>query len=333
MTSTLKNKQPSFFTRTEVNHFAGEYQDGDALTVRAICEVDAYLYVFYQQADGKTFKIFPNGIQPQNRVKAKTWVAIPGDDDLFRWRVDSPFGKEVITVVATRTRVEAWAQPVKKAERFQPVQPLQIESAENELRKRPPGDWAKQSTRIVTAVRGQGFYRSAGRRFALIVGVSEYMYDSLIEKAFKDEPDGPEKPKSQALPSCANDAELVRFAFAERGRLDDVRVLKGPDATREKIEKAITEWLPAVSKPGDTVFIYHSGHGGQTEDDDGDERQTDGDGKDECPVALRLRRSQCLVRGGKDGQTDLFQSLLSLAGTGLPPKDESPPTRSGRKRP
>jgi mannose/fructose-specific phosphotransferase system component IIA len=46
------------------------------------------------------------------------------------------------------------------------------------------------------------------------------------------------------------------------------------------MEEALTQWLPSVTRPGDTVFIYFSGHTGQYEDQSGDEP----DGKDEFLV-------------------------------------------------
>ena len=45
--------QPAFLVRAEVNHATRDYREGDALSVGVASEVDAYLYVFYQQADGK----------------------------------------------------------------------------------------------------------------------------------------------------------------------------------------------------------------------------------------------------------------------------------------
>ena len=41
--------------------------------------------------------------------------------------------------------------------------------------------------------------------------------------------------------------------------MDDLRIRTNDEATRKDIEEAITQWLPSVSRPGDTVFIYFSG--------------------------------------------------------------------------
>ncbi len=44
--------------------------------------------------------------------------------------------------------------------------------------------------------------------------------------------------------------------------LDELKLFVNEQATKPQMEQAITEWLPKVSKPGDTVFIYFTGHGG-----------------------------------------------------------------------
>ena len=52
---------------------------------------------------------------------------------------------------------------------------------------------------------------------------------------------------------------------------DDVRLVLDSDATRKGILGAMDEWLIAGTKPGDEIFLYYSGHGFQTKDNDGDE--------------------------------------------------------------
>jgi hypothetical protein len=81
---TARNRQPAFLVRADVNRSTRDYRQGDPLSVRVAAEVDAYLYVLYQQADGRVFQIFPNVHQPDNRVPARQTVEIPGKDDAFR---------------------------------------------------------------------------------------------------------------------------------------------------------------------------------------------------------------------------------------------------------
>jgi uncharacterized caspase-like protein len=62
--------------------------------------------------------------------------------------------------------------------------------------------------------------------------------------------------------------------------LDDAAVLINQQATLANIERAVRQVLPSATKPGDTVFLYWSGHGGRCADDNRDEA----DGYDEFLV-------------------------------------------------
>src|SRR5581483_152985 len=79
----LKQEQPGFFVRASVDHPDGKYYQGDALSISVKCGIDAYLYVVYQQADGKNFQIFPNSQQSDNHVRGGQAVTIPASDDTF----------------------------------------------------------------------------------------------------------------------------------------------------------------------------------------------------------------------------------------------------------
>src|SRR5262249_14335378 len=82
------------------------------------------------------------------------------------------------------------------------------------------------------------------------------------------------------LKGCENDASKLASVLRTLGRLDDSRVYLNEKATRKQMEEAITGWLRSVSRPGDTVILFHAGHGDQLADDDGDEL----DGMDEYIV-------------------------------------------------
>ena len=90
---TIRNDRAKFLVRAEVDHANGDYREGESLSIRVSTEEDAYLYVQYQQADGKVFQIFPNVAQSNNKVLARQAVDIPAKDDFFRWQVGSPYGK------------------------------------------------------------------------------------------------------------------------------------------------------------------------------------------------------------------------------------------------
>jgi hypothetical protein len=112
--------------------------------------------------------------------------------------------------------------------------------------------------------------RTAPARWALIVGVSDYIN-------FGAEIGGD-------LPGARNDAIgfrdvlVARYGFTE----SNIHLVLDREATRARLERELKEWLPSVVKPGDLVVFFFAGHGSQAWDTNGDEE----DGLDEtiCPT-------------------------------------------------
>jgi|SwirhirootsSR2_FD_contig_31_9533364_length_1177_multi_2_in_0_out_0_2 hypothetical protein len=85
-----------------------------------------------------------------------------------------------------------------------------------------------------------------------------------------------------ALRGCHNDAHSIRNFLCSRGfpnsasnivmLLDDPKFCPGPAfwPTRANIVTAM-QWLVSGTRPGDSLFLHFSGHGGQMPDQDGDE--------------------------------------------------------------
>jgi len=71
--------------------------------------------------------------------------------------------------------------------------------------------------------------------------------------------------------------------------------------TRANIIRAL-KWLVADARPNDSLFLHFSGHGGQTEDLDGDEE----DGLDETIYPVDFKQAGFIV-------DDVYSSFLSLA--------------------
>jgi hypothetical protein len=258
----LQNQQPAFMVRATVNHATHDYTEGDTFSLSARSEVDAYLYVFFQQADGRVFLIFPNKYQPDNRVAAKKDVQIPAEDDLFRWRISPPFGRERLTVIAAKKPLTELRDPALWRERFNPVPTERIKGLSWEIRREEPAAWAEHDIEIRThaAARNQDPVRP--KRLAALFGVSNYEFSKVHEAATG---------KELNLHSPAKDATILGEVLEKVGRLDEIRVYPNEKASRQRMQEAITEWLPSVSRPGDTVLIYFSGHGARIPDDNGDE--------------------------------------------------------------
>jgi hypothetical protein len=266
--------QPSFLVKVDVDRPDRRYREGESLEVTIISEEDAYAYVLYEQADGKMYQIFPNSVQQDNKIAAKTTIAIPAGDDQFRWRVSAPFGKELVKVIATKEPLPELDQSALRKGRFNPVAREQIRRAANQLKGVEPIAWAEDQIEITTLAAAQAAPpRDSGRRFGVFFGVSKYEFNDVVEAVHK-------KAGSDWKPNLANpenDARAAAELMSRLGKLDGVQVFINEQATRRQMEASITGWLPAVTRPGDTVFIFFSGHGSRLKDDNGDEA----DGQDE----------------------------------------------------
>ncbi len=266
----IQNDRPQFFIRVWVDRENRTYTEGEPLTLKVRSEEDAFLYVLYQQADGKIFQIFPNSGQPDNRIKARQDLTVPGLDDGFRWVIGAPFGNEVVKVIASKMPIDALSLPGLRVARFNPITSDQVEGVGQGLAKEANSVWSEHDLAIQTVPRSAPIPPAdAGpKRFGAFFGVSKYQYDDDVFRLTK---------KKLSLNAPSRDAQSMSDALKEAGGLNDLRIYQDARATRAAMKQAITVWLPSVSRPGDTVFLYFSGHGTQIADDTNEEE----DGKDE----------------------------------------------------
>jgi len=267
---SVENDAPSFYVHAEVDRPSREYQDGDYLTLRVTVESDAHMHIMYQQSDGKIYQLFPNKAHPDNFVKGGATVEFPSKDDQFRWRVRAPFGKETIKVLASKVEVKSLDDPEMKSATFNPVSNKTYASVAKDMEAQDPSQWTEVAIDITTYPRDKTPGAPGNRRFGVFFGASTYRYSPVIKALVNNE-------NGMDLRGCHKDAEAIYKALVEDGKLTEGRVYGNEQATRANMEEAITRWLPSVTRPGDTVFITFSGHGGQINDNDGDEQ----DQKDE----------------------------------------------------
>ena len=251
----IRQGNPGFLVRVDVDRATRSYRQGDTLSISVACEADAYLYVLYKQADDKVFQIFPNSSQAENKVKARQAVQIPATNDLFRWVVDAPFGKEIIKVIASREPLTDLSDPAMRAKFFNPVSVNNIKGIELELGKEPTS-WAEDTCEIITYAANKAPEQASRRRFGLFIGLGEYAF--LRQVIERPKPDGSREEVSLAY-TGHRDARLLGGIMREVGQLTDMKLLTNDQAGRKQVEDAITKWLPAVSRPGDTVMIFFAG--------------------------------------------------------------------------
>jgi uncharacterized caspase-like protein len=100
------------------------------------------------------------------------------------------------------------------------------------------------------------------------------------------------------LRGCINDANKIsrflnqqfRFAYDDMVILTDDQANPASQPTRANITRAM-RWLVNGASPHDSLFFHFSGHGGQTEDLDGDEE----DGYDETIYPVDFRSAGMIV--------------------------------------
>lgn len=270
----IQQQQPPFFVHAEVDRRSREYYAGEQITLSVVSEQDAFLYVLYKQADGQVYAVFPNSAQPDNRVQAGKRVQIPAESDAFRWTVSAPFGKELMKVIASKERIAELERPEARRRRFSPVSRQALAGVVRQVHETLPANrWSEVSLEIVTHGGATPKVEPDRKRYGVFFGVSAHDLTPLKVAAYGDK-------ANNDLPNCAIDAAMMASCMEQIGGADAVKAFVEKEASRKNLESAVTEWLPSVSHPGDTVVIYFSGHGTQIADDNGDEA----DGLDEALI-------------------------------------------------
>jgi hypothetical protein len=245
------NAHPPFLAYVKVNREDRVFEEGDHLQIEFLAQRQAFLYLFYHQADGRTLLLFPNSAAQNNDIPGRQVVRIPGPGLPFGIRIRPPLGKESVQVVAARQRV-AELDALLERPKTQPVIPPQLLDQLAERLSRNHGLWAEYRLPIETVPAGTR-PEPKPARMGLFFGIGKYQNEKIA-------------PTHEEL---RHSAEVMYDNMLKLGKLDPQRTQLVVDdkATRANMEKLITHWLPEVSQPGDTVFIYFSGHAGQVNPD------------------------------------------------------------------
>jgi hypothetical protein len=255
------NPHPTFLAHGAVEPLGGVLYEGQTFAVRFVAERDAYLYLLYHQADGRTLLLFPNPVRPDSRILARQAVRVPAPGEPFRFRVRPPFGAEVLQVLATTRPLDALDR-LTGQRRSPEVDPGLLAALRDRL-AREPAPWAEHRVAIRTLPFSDRIPDRPPARAGLFIGIAQYLH--------------PENAPTHA--ELRHSAEVLHEQMLKRGGLDPARtkLVVDQQATRAQLEALITRWLPSVTQPGDVVFLYFSGHAGQTPNRDG----TEADGMDE----------------------------------------------------
>ncbi len=113
----------------------------------------------------------------------------------------------------------------------------------------------------------------AAGKYALLIGIQDYSYHPMFP----------------SLQGPANDLKITEKVLRERFEFQDgdFLILMDDQATHSRIEQAFRTLIDVV-QAGDFVYIYYSGHGSQTNDLNGDERN----GQDQTWVTYGARKEK-----------------------------------------
>ncbi len=261
----VRNDEPAFMVRVDVDRASRVYFAGDELRASVKSARDGYLYLLYCDAANQVSCLFPNAFETDNQIAADQEVVVPRPTQAgmktFRIKIGAPFGEELLKAIVCLEPLppEALAQLMQAAAETRQQRGARgaiVEQVKNAA-------WAEHHVSIVTKATPDEGVPAGGRRIALCVGISDFA-DAQIHD----------------LKVGHLDAQTISSVLQQKCEFERSIVLTNEQATRVNIEHAIRRELPAITRPGDTVVIYWSGHGGRCADTDGDEK----DGFDEYLV-------------------------------------------------
>ena len=258
-----------------VDRASRTFAEGETIQVNVRSGESGYLYLFYQDASGNVACLFPNHMQQDHYVQAGQHVRVPHPEAEFHLRVRAPFGDEQLAAIVVSRPFETLAASRLSQADVTPIdndryKAVFVEAKESRVRSRPNRLDRLSATRRQRPFRA-GFSRlqlttrknlgdlapvSSGRRLGVFVGIGEYR-DPGIRSLVTPRLDATEFSKS------------LRSAHA----LDEIITLVDAQATLENLRRVFCEELLRRTRPGDTVLLYWSGHGGRwptARDNEGD---------------------------------------------------------------
>jgi len=282
------NEAPAWMVRVDVDKTERLYVPGENIKVKVLSEEDGYLYLFNVGPDGSIDCLFPNGFQPDNKITGKQEVVV---GDKFKMGIKAPFGTDLIKAIVTkkplksvkaedlidkdksprtvdeatarRIMVEALTGDPDLAKGDKPIDKIRNDFKEkngDEYKNRLK-EFAEHQVEVITAAKKPD--KVAEKRVGLFIGVSDFQDNSIRKLATADK-----------------DASKMAEVMRKDCQFETTYLLTNKEATLSNIRTHMVEKLVQDTRPGDTVVIYWSGHGGRCANTDGSSK----DGFDEFLV-------------------------------------------------
>jgi hypothetical protein len=270
------NENPGWLVRVDVDHENRIYTEGSQVAISVRSEKPGYLYVFDVGPSGEVTLLFPNAKQQNNKIEGDKAVAIPGVEDKFVIRVGQPLGTEYIKAIVTTKPLQSLDTKAIKDLKGKPFLSLSKKDIkklvyEAEGATDSSGDsgssvqadrdkfrqdkidqyldksqqWSEHDLEITTVAAGAAQNPVQAKRVAVCVGVSQYQDTNI-----------------HGLHCAHTDAQAMASAFKKYCGVQQVHMLLNEQATLNNVRQKITDEVVNSTKPGDTVFLYWSGHGG-----------------------------------------------------------------------
>jgi len=99
----IKNIPPKKINIEITSHLGDKqlFVQGDVIKFLISLDIDAYIIVIYQAANGKLIQLLPNEKEKNTLYKAGLFISVPSDTVPYKFTIQPPYGKEKVWVFAS----------------------------------------------------------------------------------------------------------------------------------------------------------------------------------------------------------------------------------------
>lgn len=255
----VENENAEFEVRVNVDKQNRCYTEDDPIVVTVKSNSDGFLYLLHIDSSGTKTMLIPNKYQANNEIKAHQEVVYPVEESTFRFLVTGPsFGKEMIKAFVTKERLKSVDIAQFSIAPAKEITQTQSNGIADELTKSITieGKPENQQTNFAThEVVYETFSKKTG---APVPTKGERFFVGFGVQKFKDSSITP-------LSACVADVKtMCELATKYLGVPEEyAAAITDTEVTLDTVRKTFCDVLPKITKPGDTIFVYWSGHGGR----------------------------------------------------------------------
>ncbi len=242
------------------------FVENDRVAFRISSDEDGFLYVFYQNVNGRVSLLYPNDLKNSNdevvkkiedfdnAIGAGEEKSIP---DAGMWiRATAPYGCEYLLTVVTSKRLQAdklralvdsgaALSGISSADFGELCKGVLENTAFSEDGTLKYGA-CRLSTAVLENQEAKDAYLAAPKTYFVGIGIDKYESDAVPN-----------------LPSCVNDVTRLATILQKQGSLDPANTLliTNADADADHIKFLFGSYLPELLRPCDRVIVHWSSHG------------------------------------------------------------------------